>query len=150
MINVLLFPALTTLTLTATEQFNRGAEYYGAGKTLRAAVCLRKSLQLDSSDQIVLDAFHETAETLLHENNLAAAEANHARLLSEGGLALCMDLVVSNSAEVQQQATRAIGNLALAPDESAPHRPDNVNVTPSHAPTARGTAGSQPQAFVDQ
>ena len=73
--NVLLFPALTTLTLTATEQFNRGAEYYGRGKTLRAAVCLRKSLQLDSSDQIVLDAFHETAETLLHENNLAAAEA---------------------------------------------------------------------------
>ena len=42
---------------------------------LRAAVCLRKSLQLDASDQIVLDAFHETAETLLHENNLAAAEA---------------------------------------------------------------------------
>ena len=73
--NVLLFPALTSLTLTATEQFNRGAEYYGAGKTLRAAVCLRKSLQLDASDQIVLDAFHETAETLLHENNLAAAEA---------------------------------------------------------------------------
>ena len=29
-----------------------------------------------------------------------------------------MDLVVSNSAEVQQQATRALGNLALAADES--------------------------------
>ena len=52
--------------------------------------------------------------------NLAAAEANHARLLSEGGLALCMDLVVSNSAEVQQQATRAIGNLALAADDAIP------------------------------
>ena len=50
--------------------------------------------------------------------NLAAAEANHAILLSEGGLTLCMDLVVSNSAEVQQQATRAIGNLALSPDET--------------------------------
>lgn len=31
-----------------------------------------------------------------------------------------MDLVVSNSAEVQQQATRAIGNLALSSDESMP------------------------------
>lgn len=50
--------------------------------------------------------------------NLAASEVNHAQLLSEGGLTLCMDLVVSNSAEVQQQATRAIGNLALSPDES--------------------------------
>ena len=52
--------------------------------------------------------------------NLAAAEANHSKLISEGGLALCMDLVVSNSAEVQAQATRCIGNLALSPDESVP------------------------------
>ena len=31
-----------------------------------------------------------------------------------------MDLVASNSSEVQQQATRAIGNLALATDDSLP------------------------------
>ena len=54
--------------------------------------------------------------------NLAASEANHPRLLSEGGLALCMDLVVSNSAEVQEQATRALGNLALSADESVPEK----------------------------
>ena len=52
--------------------------------------------------------------------NLAAAEENHAALVAEGGLATCMDLVVSNSPEVQQQATRAIGNLALAADDSVP------------------------------
>eukprot|EP00966_Prymnesium_polylepis_P034121 793376-Prymnesium_polylepis.1 len=34
--------------------------------------------------------------------------------MDEGAFALCMDLVVSNSAEVQQQATRAMGNLALS------------------------------------
>jgi len=38
--------------------------------------------------------------------------------MEEGAFALCMDLVVSNSAEVQVQATRALGNLALT--EAAP------------------------------
>ena len=52
--------------------------------------------------------------------NLAAVEENHVALVAEGGLALCMDLVASNSSEVQQQATRAIGNLALATDDSLP------------------------------
>ena len=54
--------------------------------------------------------------------NLAAAAPNHPRLLDEGGMALCMDLVISNSPEVQQQATRALGNLALAQDDAVPDR----------------------------
>ena len=54
--------------------------------------------------------------------NLAAAAENHLRLIEEGGFTLCMDLVVSNSAEVQQQATRALGNLALATSETVPER----------------------------
>ena len=48
--------------------------------------------------------------------NLSAAAENHPQLMQEGAFALCMDLVVSNSAEVQQQATRAMGNLALSQD----------------------------------
>ena len=48
--------------------------------------------------------------------NIAAADGNHQSLLDEGALALCLDLVVSNSAEVQQQATRLLGNLALSED----------------------------------
>ena len=50
--------------------------------------------------------------------NIAAAEENHRALLAEGALALCLDLVVSNSAEVQQQATRVLGNLALSEERS--------------------------------
>ena len=52
--------------------------------------------------------------------NLAACADNHVPLLREGGLALCMDLVVSNSPEVQAQATRALANLALSPDGAVP------------------------------
>ena len=39
--------------------------------------------------------------------NIAAAAENHSPFMGEGAFALCLDLVVSNSAEVQQQATRA-------------------------------------------
>ena len=39
--------------------------------------------------------------------NLAAAAGNHHILMDEGAFSLCMDLVVSNSAEVQQQACPA-------------------------------------------
>ena len=33
--------------------------------------------------------------------NVAASEQNHAALMDEGALALCLDLVVSNSVDVQ-------------------------------------------------
>lgn len=70
--------------------------------------------------QVTLAAPGEVAEVCRHADaanvgaqrevgralaNLAASSANHSLLLSEGGLALCMDLVVSNSAEVRQPPT---------------------------------------------
>lgn len=66
------------------------------------------------ADAANVGAQREVARALA---NLAASAENHPQLRSEGGIGLCMDLVVSNSSEVQQQATRAIGNLALAPDD---------------------------------
>lgn len=65
------------------------------------------------ADAANVGAQREVARALA---NIAAAEANHAALMEEGALALCLDLVVSNSAEVQQQATRLLSNLALSED----------------------------------
>ena len=69
------------------------------------------------ADAANVGAQREVARALA---NLAAAEENHELLKAEGGLSLCMDLVVSNSSEVQQQATRCIGNLALASNDALP------------------------------
>ena len=65
------------------------------------------------ADAANVGAQREVARALA---NIAAADGNHQPLLDEGALALCLDLVVSNSAEVQQQATRVLGNLALSED----------------------------------
>ena len=65
------------------------------------------------ADAANVGAQREVARALA---NIAAADCNHQPLLDEGALALCLDLVVSNSAEVQQQATRLLGNLALSED----------------------------------
>lgn len=65
------------------------------------------------ADAANVGAQREVARALA---NIAAAEPNHQPLIDGGALALCLDLVVSNSPEVQQQATRVLGNLALSED----------------------------------
>ena len=63
------------------------------------------------ADAANVGAQREVARALA---NVAASETNHAALMDEGALALCLDLVVSNSADVQAQATRLLSNLALS------------------------------------
>ena len=65
------------------------------------------------ADAANVGAQREVARALA---NIAASSANHDKLMAEGAFALLLNLVVSNSAEVQQQATRALANLALADD----------------------------------
>ena len=67
------------------------------------------------ADAANVGAQREVARALA---NIAASSANHAKLMAEGAFALLLNLVVSNSAEVQQQATRALANLALADDRA--------------------------------
>ena len=67
------------------------------------------------ADAANVGAQREVARALA---NIAASAANHDKLMAEGAFALLLNLVVSNSAEVQQQATRALANLALADDRA--------------------------------
>ena len=48
---------------TASEHFQRGAFFFEVGEPLRAAVCLRRSLNLDPSAD-TLGAFHEVGALL--------------------------------------------------------------------------------------